>query len=260
MMESLDDIQKKARAQFDQRSANYGKSHILADVSDVETVLQGIAFSKGMRALDIATGGGHTAICLARAGYAVTASDLSEGMLRETEQFARECGVDIQTRQHTAEELPYPDESFDLVSCRTAAHHFSSPEQFVREVSRVLKKGGHFILIDGSVHDDEIEAEEWIHSVEKLRDPSHHRFLSPHAWSKLCTGAGLTVQRAGLFPLKQPDLEWYFQTAGTSTENRRKVMELINHAPESVRRLYQLSVEDGKVVWFWARLVLLAQK
>lgn len=259
-MSTLDDIQKKAQEQFDRQSANYGKNHILSNVSDVQDALRGIPFHKGMRALDIGTGGGHTALYLAGAGYVVTAADLSEGMLHATLQLAQERGLCLQTKQHAAEELPYADESFDLVTCRVAAHHFSSPEQFVHEVARVLKKSGYFILIDGSVEDDEPEAEEWIHQVEKFRDPSHHRFLSPGAWRILCTHAGLDVGRAELSPFKQPDLEWYFQTANTSPENRKAVLALVQDAPESVKRIYHLATEDGKIIWYWSRLTLVAKK
>src|SRR5207248_10258671 len=106
-----------------------------------------------------------------------------------------------------------------------AAHHFSSPENFVRETARVLKDGGYFLLIDGSVEDDQPEAEEWLHQVEKLRDPSHHRLLTPRAWSRLCQQNGLTVESATLTRFKQPDLNWYFETAATAAENREKVLQ-----------------------------------
>ena len=91
--------------------------------------------------------------------------------------MAIERGLSIETRLHEAETFPYSEASFDLVTCRVAAHHFSDRDAFVREVTRVLKPGGHFLLIDGSIPDGEPVAEEWIHEVEKLRDPSHGRFL-----------------------------------------------------------------------------------
>jgi SAM-dependent methyltransferase len=166
----------------------------------------------------------------------------------------------VETRQHTAELFPYADETFDLVTCRVAAHHFSSPETFVRETARVLKRSGWFLLIDGSVEDDQSEAEEWSHQVEKLRDPSHHRFVTPRTWQRYCTAAGLHVVHSGLTPFKQPDLNWYFETAATSAENRRQVLELIRHAPESARKLFRLGEEEGKIVWWWQRLTLVAQK
>jgi ubiquinone/menaquinone biosynthesis C-methylase UbiE len=166
----------------------------------------------------------------------------------------------VATRQHAAEQFPYADASFDLVTCRVAAHHFSSPQEFIRETSRVLKPGGWFLLIDGSIEDDDPEAEEWMHQVEKYRDPSHHRFLSPLSWSRLCEHHALAVKQAALAPFKQPDLNWYFDTAATSPENREKVLDLIAQAPECARRQFKLANEDGKIVWWWRRLTLLAVK
>jgi ubiquinone/menaquinone biosynthesis C-methylase UbiE len=260
-MSTLDPLQESARAQFDRQSARYGKGHILAKVEDVDAALAEIPSAvPGATALDVATGAGHTAMRLAEKGYAVTASDLAAGMLEQTRLAAAERELKIETREHKAEELPYADEAFDVVTCRVAAHHFSHPDAFVREVARVLKPGGHFILIDGSIYDDVPVVEEWLHQVEKLRDPSHGRFLSPRAWTDLCMGAGLKVKNVGLHPLKQPDLEWYFETAATPAPNRAAVLEKVRQAPAEVRERLKLAEEEGKTVWWWPRLTLVAQR
>ncbi len=256
----LDDVQKAARDQFEKQSKNYGKSHILASTDDIAAVLEGIYFPEGAKALDVATGGGHTAAFLAGRGFAVTASDISAGMLDVATKLALDKGYFIKTVLHTAEEFPYEDESFDLVSCRVAAHHFSDREAFLCETFRVLKPGGYFLLIDGSIPDGEPEAEEWIHQIEKFRDPSHGRFLSPGTWSALSNKHGLHVIRCDTVPFKQPDLEWYFETAATTPENREKVRALIADAPDSAREVFQLAEEEGKTVWWWPRLGMLARK
>jgi ubiquinone/menaquinone biosynthesis C-methylase UbiE len=256
----LDPIQQAARDQFQRQSANYGKSHILANTEDVAAALSGIEIPPGSSALDLATGGGHTAVYLASRGYSVIAADISPAMLESARGLAAERGMSLQVGLHEAEKLPYSENSFNLVSCRVAAHHFSDREAFVREVTRVLKPGGHFLLIDGSVPDGEPVAEEWIHELEKLRDPSHGRFLSPTAWRELCQRNGLRVLRCETVPFKQPDLEWYFQTAGTTLENREKVRRLVRDAPEPARRVFRISEEDGKIVWWWLRLSLVARK
>jgi SAM-dependent methyltransferase len=256
----LDAVQQASRDQFEKQSDRYGKSHILADTSDVAAGLEGLRFPGGAAALDVATGGGHTAIFLVGLGLHVTAADISPAMLANAKKLAEERGFGLKTSLHEAEKLPYPDASFDLVTCRVAAHHFSDREAFLRETVRVLKPDGHFLLIDGSVPDGEPEAEEWIHQVEKFRDPSHGRFLSPASWSALCAAVGLAVQRCQTHPLKQPDLEWYFQTAATSPENREKVRALVAQAPDSARRVFAIGEEEGKIVWWWPRLTLLARK
>lgn len=256
----LDPIQRAAQEQFARQSERYGKSHILADVSDVDDALSRVELPARARVLDVATGAGHTGLHLASLGHDVTLSDLAAPMLEKAQAAARERGLQVETRQHAAEVLPYEDGSFDLVTSRVAPHHFSSPESFIREVARVLRPGGWFILIDGSTPDDEPEAEDWIHQVEKLRDPSHHRLLTPRTWSEFCEGAGLRVTHCELQPMKQPDLEWYFETAATSEENRVAVRELVRNAPDSARRLFRIGEEDGKTVWWWTRLTLVARK
>jgi hypothetical protein len=68
------------------------------------------------------------------------------------------------------------------------------------------------------------------------------------------------VQSAELHTFKQPDLEWYFETASTSPENRRIVLDLIANAPASARATFRLNEEDGKTVWWWPRLTLIARR
>jgi len=59
---------------------------------------------------------------------------------------------------------------------------------------------------------------------------------------------------------KQPDLEWYFETAATTAENRAKVRSLISSASATVREAYRVAEEEGKIVWWWPMISVLAQK
>src|ERR1039457_2087695 len=256
MMSDLNEIQRTAQQQFDRQSDRYGKGHILSDVTDVKGALERLPWLKPGRALDVATGAGHTGLFLADGGWQVTLADISPAMLERAAVTARERGLRVETRQHTAESFPYADSAFDLVTCRVAAHHFSDPGTFVREAARVLMPGGVFLLIDGSIEDGQPVAEEWLHRVEKLRDPSHHRMLSQGNWARLCEGVGLRVVFSELQPFQQPDLNWYFETAATTPENRAKVLELVRQAPPEARNLFRITEEDGKIVWWWQRLVL----
>jgi len=257
---ALDSIQHAAQEQFQKQSHRYAKNHILEDTRDLAAALEGLPIPAHAQALDIATGAGHAAFLLAREGYKVTASDLTPAMLQRVREGAAERGLKLETAEHSAEALPYADGSFQLVTCRVAPHHFSSPASFVRESARVLAPGGWFVVIDGTVPDDSPEAEAWLHQVEKLRDPSHNRLIPPREWRAMSEASGLRVEKQEVAFRKQPDLEWYFSAANTSPENRTGVRSLIATASEQIRAEYRLGEEDGKTIWWWPMLTLAAQK
>ncbi|MEI6322978.1 MAG: class I SAM-dependent methyltransferase [bacterium] len=259
-MSNFDPAQTASAAQFDRQSDRYGKSHILSDTSDVTASLKAVDLPLQGRALDVATGGGHTALALARMGWRVTAGDVSARMLENATMLLGEEGYQLEAHLFPAEEIPFPDGVFDLVTVRVAAHHFSSPEKFVTEVARVLKPEGFFLLIDGTVPYNDPETETWLHHVEQWRDPSHGRFLSRVAWEGLVTANALEIVFSTLHEKKQPDLEWYFETAATTPENRKLVLEAVRTIPDSVRQALRLTEEDGKIVWWWPILHLLARK
>src|SRR4051812_797789 len=114
----LDPIQQAAQVQFAARSKSYGASHILADVSDVEAALAHVDLPPHARVLDVAAGAGHTGLHLASLGHEVTLSDLAAPMLERVREAAVARGLTVETRQHEAEKLPYPDAIFDLVTSR----------------------------------------------------------------------------------------------------------------------------------------------
>jgi len=228
---ALDNTQLAAREQFGKQSHRYGKGHILENVEDVTQAVEKMALPEHAEVLDVACGAGHTGLYLAGLGHSVTLADIAQPMLDRARELATERGLVVKIQHHTAESLPYSDATFDLVTCRVAAHHFSSPGAFVHESARVLKPGGYFLVIDGSVEDHQPEAEEWLHWVEKYRDPSHGGFLTPHRWSELCSAAGLEVLSCALIPFKQPDLKWYFETAATSRRTARRFSTLCATRP-----------------------------
>src|ERR1700733_9945396 len=95
---ALDSKQSASAAQFDRQSDRYGKTHILADTQDVAAGLAGIVAPADGAALDVATGGGHAALWLARHGWKVTAGDIAPRMLENARKLCAEAGLYIQTR------------------------------------------------------------------------------------------------------------------------------------------------------------------
>jgi len=98
-----------------------------------------------MNVLDLASGTGEPAISLAsRVGFEghVTALDLSSDLLAIAAERAQQRGLkNFSTQQADAHQLPFPDQSFDLVTSRFGVMFFQDCERALREVNRVLKPG-----------------------------------------------------------------------------------------------------------------------
>jgi len=98
------------------------------------------------RALEIGAGTGYFSLNLLRARVAgeVVATDISPGMLRSLERSARELGLSerVSTEVTEASELPFEDDSFDLVFGHAVLHHLPDLDRAFREFARVLRPGG----------------------------------------------------------------------------------------------------------------------
>src|SRR3954452_7711274 len=93
------------------------------------------------RALEIGAGTGYFSLNLLQAGVIGEAvcTDISRGMLDELERSAEKLGLAVKTARCDAQELPFPDDSFDLVFGHAVLHHLPDLDAAFREFRRVLK-------------------------------------------------------------------------------------------------------------------------
>jgi ubiquinone/menaquinone biosynthesis C-methylase UbiE len=194
---------------FGAAAADYATSTVHARGESLARLVELVAPQQRWRVLDVATGAGHTALALAPHVAKVTASDITEAMLAETKKLAAARGLgNVKVVSAHAEDLPFPDMSFDLVTCRLAAHHFGDVAAFAAEAYRVLMPGGLFAVVDNISPDAHIlpqladaEAEHWTRAYnefEKLRDPRHGHCLSLSltAWHDLLGKTGFDIVAA----------------------------------------------------------------
>jgi ubiquinone/menaquinone biosynthesis C-methylase UbiE len=120
------------------------KSAVMGSVV-TEALVEYAAPRPGMHVLDLASGTGEPGITLAqRVGPhgRVTAVDLSAELLELAAQRARNKKLpNFSTHQADAHKLPFPDESFDLATCRFGVMFFADVNQALAELRRVLKPG-----------------------------------------------------------------------------------------------------------------------
>ena len=100
----------------------------------------------GLRALDVGTGDGAFAVEAARRGALVTGVDPDPAMLAAAAARARAMGVDLQLGDGRAEQLPFADESFDMVFAVTVLCFVADADAAIREMARVLRPGGRLVV------------------------------------------------------------------------------------------------------------------
>ena len=196
-----------AKHRFGEHAEAYVSSSTHASGDDLQLLISLAGVQPGELALDVATGGGHVALELARAGADVTACDLTPPMLEAARRHLAEKGFSATFVEASADALPFPDASFDLVTCRIAAHHFPEARAFFFEVARVLRPHGRLAFQDQALPDDPAAAKA-VEAFERLRDPSHNRARSASGWVGLATGAGFEVEAQALVDKRHDFADW----------------------------------------------------
>lgn len=173
------------------------------------------------RLLDVATASGHTALALAPRVREVVGLDLTPAMAAEFAAEARARGFPAaRFVVGDVEAIPFPAASFDLVTCRRAAHHFPDIPRALAEMARVLCPGGRLGLAD-MVAPDSPAAAHFFNDLERARDPSHQRALNPAEWLAAVAAAGLEVQAWELVAEEVPWDQWLSPVPPDSPEGQR---------------------------------------
>ena len=210
------DLKDEVRARFGRAAAGYAISSTHSGGPDLDAMLAAAPRAPA-RVLDVGAGAGHTAVALAPHASSVVALDLTPAMLEQTAALARARGLsNVEVRLGDAESLPFPDDHFDLVTCRLCAHHFADVDAAVREVARVLRPGGAFLLED-SVAPEDAAQDTFFNAFELLRDPSHVRNYTRSQWCEKLASVGLRAEVRGSFMLDQDFDEWVERIATPPT-------------------------------------------
>jgi ubiquinone/menaquinone biosynthesis C-methylase UbiE len=170
----------------------------------------GVSFGRG---LEIGSGTGYFSLNLLQMGTIerLTATDISPGMLRRLSETAEGLGLEAQTMATEAEELPFEDESFDLVFGHAVLHHIPDLERAFAEFRRVLRPGGAIAFCgEPSRYGDRLAAA-----------PKRAGMIAAPAWRRL----------VGARPRAVPEME---QSNGHALEGE---VDVHAFAPADLRRL-----------------------
>jgi SAM-dependent methyltransferase len=178
---------------------------------DLDLLVEWCEPGPDVKVLDVATGGGHVARRLREEGCTVVTVDPAPGMKADV--------------LAPADHLPFEDGSFDVVTCRIAAHHFPDIRAAVQELARVSNR---LLVIE-----DNLFRGEHVEEAERLRDPTHVRCYGEDEWKDFVTAAGFEVEQVEHFDRRQSVEAW---------------LERVDTPPEAAARIRELladRIEDG---------------
>jgi hypothetical protein len=211
---------------WSERAEAYRQSPGHREGADLDLLVDWCEPADGVKALDVATGGGHVARRLREAGCQVVTLDPSPGM--QADVLA------------PAEHIPFDDGAFDVVVTRIAPHHFGDIRAAVGELARASNR---LVVVEDTLYSSERHEQ-----AEKLRDPIHVRNYTEDEWREFLTEAGLEVEQVECFEKEHPLEDWLARTGCEGDE------------AELVRELLADRLTTDGTAWVDTKIVIRARK
>jgi SAM-dependent methyltransferase len=253
---------KDVRAQFGKTAAAYVSSTTHASGEDLERLITLAAPQRTERALDLGCGVGHTLRRIAPlVAFAVGADATFEMM--QAGRTSVVSAPNVAFAQSDATALPFADATFDVVTCRLAAHHFSDAAAAFHEVARVLRAGGRFVVADNYAPDD-AALDVFINELETLRDASHVRNHTLAGWRALLRAADLDSGTESVLPPLTPSVlletrlttDAWLERSQTPADRAAEVRRRLRDASPAARDVFRITETTFSVPKF----VILATK
>ena len=245
---------KDVREQFGKTAAAYVSSATHASGEDLERLIAVAVPRSTERALDLGCGVGHTLRRVApMVAFAVGADATLEMM--QAGRASVVTALNAAFAQTDATALPFADAAFDLATCRLAAHHFTDALSAFREVARVLRGGGRFVLVDNYAPDDP-ELDAFINELETLRDASHVRNHTVAGWRALLENAGLRASVESELLTTNLTTDGWLERSQTPADRAAEVRRRLRDASRAARDVFHITETTFAV----PKVVILGEK
>jgi len=209
--------------------------------------------------LDVACGAGLVVCAFAPIVRHATGIDLTPAMIERAQALQEEKGLtNITWQVGDVLPLPYADESFSIVTCRYALHHFEDPAAVLAEITRVLAPNGKFVLVD-MYASPEAEKAAAFNRMEQLRDPSHVRALPLEVLEKLSRQTGLKILEKTFYGLDW-ELETLLQGSSPNPGGVERIRQMFEEDLERDELAVHVRRQKSELWFTYPIVVILAQK
>lgn len=246
-MSAMNDQQQKQliRDRFTRTAAVFGDYAVKERVREAETLVRLVGANSKDRAADLASGPGTLALRFAKHVRWIVALDLTPAILERARQSASANGIgNLFCGLGDARALPFADASLDVIVTSYSLHHIPGPGRVIREMARVLRRGGRAGVLDMLVPESE-RAVELRNQIEEARDPSHARAMPKSEIEELFRTAGLRVTGTDVDEHTRSFDHW-MHVAGWHRGDRAYL---------ETRRLLEATMKNGEDTGFCPKLI-----
>ena len=242
--------------EFTRQAEAYASNPKIVDAEWAARLVASVRPGADARVLDIATGPGYVALAFATVTDQVVGVDLTDAPLAIARKNAAERGQEnVSFESADANALPWPEDSFDVVVCRLAFHHFGSPAQIFSEMVRVCRPGGRVAVEDLTASEQPDRAGVYNH-WERLRDPSHVAALSLGQLLALYRDADVELERLN-WEERVQDAEQWMRNTETGPDTAETIRRLILDDASGGLSGTPIFEDDGGRLCFVHRIVTL---
>lgn len=236
------------------RAALYNKLEWATQSDFLKVFLDYCPVSSDAEVLDIGVGTGVVAKALLPHVKSVTGVDTCPQMIAQLRSDGKASG--IKCLEANVQDLPIPDSSFDLCTARMVFHHVEDCAKGLRETLRVLKPGGHLVLIEG-VPPDHLTRKRY-EEIFALKEERHT--FSEAELINMFRRAGF--KRIALYPyfMEQVSLNNWLQNAALSADAVAEIRRLHVEADAHFKHAYNLNEVGGDVLMDWKFSIVIGQK
>ena len=228
---------------FGQRAAYYVTSAVHTDPEVLARLVDLARPCHEDLVLDIGTGTGHMALALAPHVKTLIGMDLTQEMLAEAEALREQRSLDnVCWLLADAHRLPFASETFGVVACRRAAHHFADITTALAEMRRLVGPGGRLIIDDRTVPED-AGLDRLLNRLDELHDHSHVRQYPASEWARMLEQSGFVVDAVDVYTRHRPLTSL---TEDVAAEDVAEIVGLVETMPADYADALHLEMREGQ--------------
>ena len=206
------------------------------DDEHLQRIMKALDIQDEYQVLDLGTGSGFLAFPLAERfpESQITGLDiLPQALARDAEKASAGNITNLHFVCYDGMNLPFEDESFDVVVSRYCLHHFPDIEQTFGEIARVLKLDGQFFVSDPTPNED--DSRRFVDAYMQMKDDGHNKFYTKDEFVRLAENAGLKLESC---------FDTHIRFPRKSVDAYRKIAEGVD---EGIIAGYDIKIADGQV-------------